>query len=494
MRRLIAILLCLSGVLIGASAIAGAPPAAAQVPRDEPDRGLLYNGLRRGAADSACRGAFEVLSSRQVPADRLRTRCTHGPDPFPADLDPRPGQDPTFRAGEPAPAGGGADAAASGSVGCYGTGIDGYRVQLMYAREAGTPDRYAEFEDRFRDWAARADDIFNTSASKTGGIRHIRYVTDTQCRPVIERIVLSAGAVNDFSTTLDELEDRGYDRSDRKYLMWVDTPGLTYCGIALIYDDFNPSTTPGVNANNGNPGYGPFAARVDTRCWGQQNLVEAHELLHMLGGVLGFSSPSQAPPHATNSSHCTDESDRLCYADGVPSGVFRPNGTPTSLTFPCPGTHEVLLDCGNDDYFHTNPPAGSWLATHWNTANSAWLARAPAAGTTTSTAAGSTWFSDGTKTASGPAGTTIRVYATNAVAGVPYQLVTGRNGVNTSQPCALDLVPVNSAVVYAGPSGLIGRVTGTVDRLPGAYQVCFAQTEPVSGNRAVTGVVDFTVN
>jgi hypothetical protein len=32
-----------------------------------------------------------------------------------------------------------------------------------------------------------------------------------------------------------------------------------------------------------------------------------------------------------------------------------------------------------------------------------------------------------------------------------------------------------------------------VNRLPGAYQVCFAQTDPVSGQRVVTGVSTFTV-
>jgi hypothetical protein len=492
MRRLLVVMLCLAAALAGVSEVAVAPPAGAQVPRDQPDRGLIYSGLRRAANDSACRGAYEVVSRRQVPADRLRTRCTHGPDPVPIDLDPRPGQDPTFRAETPAP-NSPAPAGEPGTVGCYGNGTDGYRVQLMYARQPGTPDRYHEFEARFREWAARIDDVFNTSAAKTGGIRHVRYVTDSQCRPVIQRVTMSEDAIDDFSHHLDEFEAQGFDRSDRKYLVWVDTPRTGYCGIALTYDDYAASSTPGVNANNGNPDYGPFVGRVDTRCWGQQNLVEAHELLHLLGGVLGFSSPSQAPPHATNGSHCTDESDRLCYADGDPTGVFKPDGTRTSMTFPCPPSHEALLDCGNDDYFHTNPPIGNWLRTHWNTANSAWLARSPGAGTTTSTAAGSAWYTSGSKSASGPSGSTIRVYATNAIAGVPYQLVSGRNGVNPSQPCALDLVPVNPTVVFAGTNGLIGGVTGTLNRLPGAYQVCFAQVDPVSGNRAVTGVVNFTV-
>ena len=492
MRRLLAILVSLAALATGVTTVAVAPPAAAQVPQDDPERGLIYSGLRRAGADSPCRGAYEILS-RRPDVDPRRRGCTHGPDPVPADVDLRPGQDPTFSRAEVSPSGTGiADAEADGTVGCYGTGTDGYRVQLVYAREATSPDRYLDFEARFRQWAAHVDDIFNASAAKTGGIRHVRYVTDSQCRPTIERITLPAGAVNDFSDTLDELEDRGYRRVDRKYLVWVDTPKIRYCGIASNWDDYTASTIPGVNANNGNSEYGPFVARVDTRCWGQQHSTEAHELLHTFGGVLGWSRPELAPPHATSEGHCTDESDRLCYPDGNP-GVFKPDGTPTTMQYLCPDSHEVLLDCRNDDYFSTNPPAGNWLSTHWNTANSAWLARAPGAGTTTSTVAGSTWFSDATKTASGPAGTTIRAYATNALANVPYQLVTGRNGVNPSQPCALDLVVVNPTVVYAGPNGLIGRVSGIVDRLPGTYQVCFAQIDPVAGARAVTGVVNFTV-
>jgi hypothetical protein len=38
----------------------------------------------------------------------------------------------------------------------------------------------------------------------------------------------------------------------------------------------------------------------------------------------------------------------------------------------------VLLDCGHDDYFSPDPPSGGYLAGHWNTADSGFLA--PAAG------------------------------------------------------------------------------------------------------------------
>ena len=499
MRRLVFILVCLAAVATGASLVAGAPPAGAQLPPDDPSRGLIYAGLRRAGPESVCNGAFEILSHGRIPTDRVR--CTHGPDPIPAGLDPRPGQDPTFRSGTSSPAGATIAAATAGMVGCYGDGSAGYRVQLMYATEAGTASHYADFEASFRDWAARVDDVVNTSASATGGIRHVRFVTDSQCQPVIQQVTISSAAVTNFSTMIDEFDTAGINRVDRKYLVWVDTTRSSYCGIALIYDDQTANTTPGVNANNGNPQVPGQIGRVDRRCWGQTAPVEAHELAHTIGAVQrGKNNPATAPPHATNNNHCFDEHDRLCYADGDPSGdpvtgpVFKADGTPTQLQYLCPTSYEPLLDCNHDDYFSTSPGLTNWLATHWNSANSAWLATAPADGTPGTTAAGNAWFSDGTRSHTGAAGTSIRVFGTNAAAGVPYQLVTGRNSVAPSQPCGLDLVAVNTAVVQANSSGLIPTIQGTVNRLPGTYQVCFAQVDPITGSRrVVTGVSTFTV-
>jgi hypothetical protein len=59
----------------------------------------------------------------------------------------------------------------------------------------------------------------------------------------------------------------------------------------------------------------------------------------------------------------------MCYDDDA-SG-------PVVTSTPCPPEHEALLDCGHDDYFSTNPPAGSYLASHWNTATSSFLEPTP---------------------------------------------------------------------------------------------------------------------
>jgi hypothetical protein len=112
-----------------------------------------------------------------------------------------------------------------------------------------------------------------------------------------------------------------------------------------------------------------MVARIDRGCWGGINpSIEAHELAHLLGGV----QPSA--PNANDNYHCTDDADALCYDDdGVPDGLVWAHGSQVALRNVCPPFHERLLDCGHDDYFHADPPPGSYLATHWNVAASSFL-------------------------------------------------------------------------------------------------------------------------
>ncbi len=248
--------------------------------------------------------------------------------------------------------------ATSPAVTCDGDGHSGYRIQPMYVVEAGHANRYTSLLDSFRIWAAGTDDVVNRSAALTGGVRHFRYVTDPAsggtCVADVLNITVPAGSMASFGATVAAVQALGYHDPARKYLMWTDANVL--CGVASMYPTDDPSQQ---NVNNGF--YAQYA-RVDSGCWGLGNgsgehSVEAHELLHTLGGV------QASAPHSTRVGHCWDESDTMCYADG---GAF-------AMRQICPAADEYFYDCNHDDYFSTYPVPGSYLATHWNTADSRFL-------------------------------------------------------------------------------------------------------------------------
>lgn len=113
----------------------------------------------------------------------------------------------------------------------------------------------------------------------------------------------------------------------------------------------------------------------------------------------------------------------------------------------------------------------------------------PAAGSSAVTQ-GSTWYSNGSKTGMGPNGTTVQAYAVGAIQNVPYRLVLGTGP--SDRACATIVQVLNPTVVFAGPSGLIGRVTGTVQGVaPGTYKLCFEDSS--TGNYTGTGGATFTV-
>jgi hypothetical protein len=333
----------LTTLIFAGGAVFGALPAAgARVP--EPDLGLLC-------------GTFKVIR----PPDG-RALCTHGPDPAPDGVDyrvPRPPVAPGRAQGLlfPDPPGDAPSrAAASPGIGCYGNGQDGNRVQAIYAFPADHADRYAQMVPSIRQWAAETDAVYQSSAAQTGGTRRIRFVTDGNCDLVVTRVALSAAGDDSLDTTIAEMAAQGYNKSDRKYLVWMDATEL--CGIGTYYADDRPTAD---NFNNGRSGIPGSVSRIDAGCWGlasRGQSVESHELMHSLGAVMPTA------PNATTNGHCSDDDDRMCYADGSPLLVLR---------VVCNADQEALFDCHHDDYFNTAPPGGSYLATHWDAANSSFL-------------------------------------------------------------------------------------------------------------------------
>ncbi|MBW3662521.1 MAG: cell wall-binding repeat-containing protein [Actinobacteria bacterium] len=294
--------------------------------------------------------------------------CTHGPDVHPlAGTDRSPSATAAARDQQTS-----VQAAASAPVAttpaqCYGDGENGTRVHVIYAHQQGTTNRATALDTDLRRWIGQTEWTVTASAARTGGRRHVRWLTEAGvtggCRVTIDAVTLPSTAFADLAATANALATKGHRRADRKYLVFADVDRGS-CGAGVAYSDDRPSAD---NRANTTVGY----ARVDRDCWGAADngsfSVAAHELVHTLGGV------QRSAPHATAGYHCTDEWDAMCYVDGAGVATTQVCIDGHSATSKDRDTNNRLLDCNHDDYFHTAPRRGTYLADHWNVADSAFL-------------------------------------------------------------------------------------------------------------------------
>lgn len=321
-----------SVILLGAGLgfiLAAGPATVAQahtvLTPNAPAESQAFEGLIPG--DAACGDTYRIAGT---------DLCTHGPDKPPPSADVE--------------SAGGAqneNPPASAPIVCDEEGTNDHRIQFMYVHAEDVPDRYRDQVDSFRALAAAVDQIYDRSAHETGGHRHLRFVTDEKCQLEVLPVIVSATGDDSFRATILELVNLGYASKERKYVIFVEA--MVYCGIATIIYDSDPSVG---NVNNHSSGY----ARIDNGCWNA--VAVAHELTHILGGV------QQDAPHSSGGGHCVDEWDLMCYSDAP----HYPN-----MQYLCPITMQELLDCNHDDYYHTDPPADTYLSTHWNVADSLYL-------------------------------------------------------------------------------------------------------------------------
>jgi hypothetical protein len=146
---------------------------------------------------------------------------------------------------------------------------------------------------------------------------------------------------------------------------------LSYGGAAeaLELSDLRP----GPENSNNLGGQFSYVWGATTRPPRQSEALEPDAFLHEASHAIG--AVSYAAPHSTGAGHCTYVADIMCYADGGPTGAVAdlvghcgqlPEGGFGGLT--------ARFDCSGDDYFNPAPAPGSYLADHWNTYNSEFMA------------------------------------------------------------------------------------------------------------------------
>ena len=276
--------------------------------------------------------------------------CSHGPDPAPAGVDVR--HRPST-AELVAPRGGGRRRTrppAAGAVPCYGDGTSGQRLQAVYAVAADRTDRYAAVLDLVRGYAAGADQAFAASAARDGGTRHLRWVTDPGCSLSVAHVVLSAAGDDSLSATPGRAAPRRASTGPTASTS-SGADATTYCGIAYVAGDARPDATN--PANNG-----PTYARIDSGCWG--------------GSRLGRGARDR--PHARRRQPRGAALERrlALHRRVRPALLRRRLGRHPHLPLRVVAGAAARLQ--RRRLLQRGAAAGSWLASHWNLASSAFLA------------------------------------------------------------------------------------------------------------------------
>jgi hypothetical protein len=266
------------------------------------------------------------------------------------------------------------------------------RFKLVYAHPADRPDRFDGWRDAIQ---ANVALIQRFMASQSGGAKALRVDMGTSCGPqfVDIQVVHLSGPrsqyVDNFSEIVREVEPRlGATPAARNVVILADTLNGGSYDYGLGENVLGPA---GDRRGAGNiHNFGGFASVLfsrdgreapgaGSRGWWPEGFL--HEISHNLGAVQWSAPHSTQPPgfQLPRYGHCWQGADVMCYVED--------SGAAHAMQYDCPrvgGAIPQAYDCGRDDYFNLAPPAGSYLAAHWNVYDNAFLAActqiAPACG------------------------------------------------------------------------------------------------------------------
>jgi hypothetical protein len=277
------------------------------------------------------------------------------------------------------------------------------------AANAATPANKAQFKvvyayaadrpDRFGGWmhALQADVavVQRFLSAQDGGTKALRFDMGTRCGPQyvdIQTVQLPgprSNYVDNFGAIAQAVQRAlGAASGPRDAIVLADgmSGGTQEYGLGETVMGAGGETPGSGNVHN----RGGFTSVLFSRDgaavpgaakWGWWPEGFLHEMTHNLGAVQ-WGAPHSTQPRGGASpayGHCWQGADVMCYVEDA--GAAHPMQQDCAGI---PGAIPQSYDCGRDDYFNPAPPAGSYLATHWNTYDSAFLAScgevAPACG------------------------------------------------------------------------------------------------------------------
>jgi hypothetical protein len=218
-----------------------------------------------------------------------------------------------------------------------------YYQHVLYAYRSGQENRLAAVKAELQAAIRRMNAVLNTEALASGGVTaDYRVLCDAEGEIRVDAVETGPGAT-DLSHVMNAAQAAGFDDPDVDYTTFFDYDHPRYCGVGHYSGDERLSEN---NRNNRGGDYG----LTYEGCW--YGSTPMHENGHNQGAV------QYGAPYSTGSgSHCYDENDVMCYADG---GSLYPG----SMLQRC--TDRLYFDCGFDSYFDAAPEPCEYLATHWN--------------------------------------------------------------------------------------------------------------------------------
>jgi hypothetical protein len=254
--------------------------------------------------------------------------------------------------------------------------------KVVYAYAADRPDRFAGWKDALQ---ANAAIVQRFLSAQDGGTKGIRFDMGTRCGgqyldiQVVQLPGPRSAYADNFGAIASAVQrSLGSTTTPRNAIILADSlaGGSQEYGLGETIMGASGEKSGSANVHN-RGGLTSIlfsrdgAAAPGTPKWGWWPEGFLHEMTHNLGAVQ-WGAPHSTEPAGQSLpqyGHCWQGADVMCYVEDA--GASHP------MQMDCgglPGAIPQNYDCGRDDYFSPAPAAGSYLATHWNTYDSAFLA------------------------------------------------------------------------------------------------------------------------